>query len=61
MFPKRALIHLAKVIEAFVMHHRFHGGQAFPMRRGLHRLLKCPVSLNGLHRHELLLFIFDDN
>jgi hypothetical protein len=61
MFPKRRLVHLAKVVKAFVMHDGFDRRQTFPVRGSPYRFLKCPVSLDGLQRDQFFRFILDTN
>ena len=61
MFPKRRLVHLAKVVKAFVMHDGLDRRQTFPVRGGLHRVLKCPVGFDGLQGDQFFRFILNAN
>ena len=61
MFLKRRLVHLAKVVKAFVMHDGFDRHQALSVRGGLHRLPQCPVSLDRLQGDQFFGFIFNAN
>jgi hypothetical protein len=61
MFLKRRLIHLAKVVKAFVMHDGFDRHQTLSMRSGFHRVLKGSVGLDRLQGDQFFGFILNAN